>query len=97
MGGHWKPADPSAKSFLSLHSDVSLTRPATALTPSVSEVCGTKWRSTNILTSSGPKATREQVWDSRLSTCKVGDSVLGVFLPRVLSSEAAGRVTTFLG
>ena len=56
----------------------SLTRPVTVL---VSEACETKRRSTNVLTSGGPKATKEQhlaFGIVRACFIAVDDSVLGV-------------------
>ena len=60
----------------------SLTRPATALAPGVSEARGTKRTSTNVLTSGSPKATKEQGFGLEIVHVyfvEVRDSVLGVF------------------
>ena len=67
--------------------------------PNVPEACGIKQRSTNVLPTGGPKVTKERRLGLKIihgmRFIEVGDSVLGVCLPAVLSSEGATRVTGF--
>ena len=64
----------------------------------VLEVCVTKRRLTNVLTSGGPRVTKEQRLGFEIvyvCIIEVGDSVR-CLLPRVLSSEATRQVKSFL-
>lgn len=85
----------SAKLKTETTSHGSLPQPAMALAPdSTTEARRTKQRSTNVLTSGGPKATKEQRLGFKIvhvSFVEVGDSLPGIFYLEFFRAKLLGE------